>query len=120
MIMEIGYHWSPRENRDAIQREGLKVGVRAILYRNPATGEDEAWRAPYICTSPSPSKALKYVKARFDDDTPDMDLYEVRVSPEDKVKIRNDMRREILEVRIYNSIPPNRVIYLATREEEED
>jgi len=109
------YHWSPSRNREAILKDGIKILMSEIEYENPVSGEVEYWKPPYICTSLDPLMALTYVLPMFDDDTPPLDLYMIILSENDRVKLRNDETIEILEVRILNSIGPDRVRYLASR-----
>lgn len=115
MTITTVYHWSPRSNRESILKDGLKVLMSEIAYENPVTGKPEVWKPPYICTSPDPYRALRYVTSMLGDDPPELDLYQVQVSLEDQVKIRNDGTSEIIEVRVYNSIGASRIKYLATR-----
>lgn len=112
------YHWSPIENRKAILQEGLKIGMADIRYTNPVSKKEETWVIPYICTSIDPLIAWNYFSAKYEDDPPPADLYEVRVLPEDSARIRNDGSPSIVEVRLENTIPPDRVRYIATREGE--
>jgi len=116
------YHWSPTVNRKAILREGLKIFSSKIEYINNITKKDEVWDCPYICTSPDIRVAYQYVKPMFTDDEdknmPSMDLYEINIFDKDEIILRNDNTNEIIEVRIANSIPSDRVHYIATRAEE--
>lgn len=110
------YHWSPSENRDSILQTGLKILVPQEEYVTPVTGKIERWKPPYICTSLDPWTALCYcIPSHEDDDIESYDLYAITLR-EDRVEIRNDRTTEILEIRVLNTIPPDRVNYLATRE----
>jgi len=116
----IVYHWSPSKNRNSILKNGLTVlNGNAIEYENPVTGKNETWIPPYICTSPDAWKAYVYVTPMFrGDDLPELDLYQVTLTEKDDCIFRNDRTIEIIEVRVLNSIPADRVKYLATRESE--
>lgn len=110
------YHWSPRKNRKEILHSGLKIMMSTIEYENPVTGKMEVWEPSYICTSPDSWTALKYVLPMFEEfDPPELDLFQVELTGRDHVKIRNDETAKVLEVRVCNSIPPDRVCYIATR-----
>ena len=113
------YHWSPIKNRESILKDGIKLFMDEYVYENPETGEQEVWKAPYICTSLEPWTALIYVYPTFDErneDIKSLDLFEVGLRVTDKVFLRNDRTTDIIEVRIENSIPADRVTYIATRE----
>lgn len=110
------YHWSPRKNREAILKEGLKILMFEMEYENPITGKAEIWNPPYICTSPDPETALVYVEPMFDGDVPILDLYQIWILDTDSVIFRNDGTNQIIEARVKNTIPPDRIRYIATRE----
>jgi hypothetical protein len=118
------YHWSPTKNRISICKEGLTVFNSSIEYENPLTGKQEVWRCPYICTSLEPLTAYNYVipmfngGAELDAELPSLDLYEIDLLETDRVMIRNDSTIRIIEVRVLNSIPADRVHYIATRDKE--
>jgi hypothetical protein len=114
------YHWSPTKNRKSILRSGLKILSSQIKYINNITKKDEIWNCPYICTSLNPRTAYTYVYPMFynDGEMPSMDLYEIDLIDTDEIILRNDNTVEIIEVRISNSIPADRVHYIATREDE--
>jgi hypothetical protein len=116
MIINMVYHWSPRKNRDAILKDGIKILMSELEYENPVTGKPEVWNPPYICTSPDPETALVYVEPTFDGEVPALDLYQVWILETDKVVFRNDGTNRIIEVRVKNTIPPDRIRYIATRD----
>jgi hypothetical protein len=110
------YHWSPTKNRKSILQNGLLVLTDSFEYENPLTGKKEMWHQPYICTSLDPWTALCYCVPGFDENKlPNLDLYEVRLIDSDTIRIRNDASIRIIEARISNSIPPDRVQWIATR-----
>ena len=116
MKLGIAYHWSPTANREKILKEGLTILNSSIEYENPATGGTETWKPPYLCASLDPWTAYKYVKPMIDAaEVPSLDLYFFELNKKDDVIIRNDRTIEIIEVRLLNSIPADRVHYLATR-----
>ncbi|MDD2493956.1 MAG: hypothetical protein PHE29_02070 [Tissierellia bacterium] len=120
MLLSKVYHWSPTTNRKSILQNGLKILNSHIEYENPLTGKNEVWECPYICTSLEARTAYTYVEPMFMDDgeMPSMDLYEIDLINSDEVEFRNDYTIQIIEVRIYNSISPERIHYIATRENE--
>lgn len=120
MTVRTVFHWSPTANRESILRGGLLVLSGApIEYENPVTGEPESWKPPYVCTSPDPWTAYTYVIPMFGEgNVPSLDLYRVDLAEGDDVILRNDRTVRIIEVRVLNSIPADRVHYLATREQD--
>ena len=117
--MKLGkvYHWSPTANREKILKEGLTILNSSIEYENSNTGEKEVWKPPYLCTSLDPWTAYVYVAPMIDaTEVPSLDLFYFELAETDDVVIRNDRTIEIIEVRVLNSIPADRVHYLATRE----
>jgi hypothetical protein len=98
----------------------LKILSSQIKYINNVTKKDEVWNCPYICTSLNPRTAYIYVEPMFmnDGDMPSMDLYEIDLIDTDEIILRNDNTIEIIEIRIANSIPCDRLHYVATRNNE--
>lgn len=115
MKIQTVYHWSPTKNREAIFHDGIKIMMSEIEYENPVTGKMEKWKPPYICTSLDPLMALTYVLPMFDYDPPELDLWLIELSENDRVKLRNDETTEIIEARILNTVEASRVRYIATR-----
>lgn len=112
MSVDLGwlYHWSPKDNREAILQEGLTV-----LSEN---GDDEDWRAPYICLGTTPSSAWGLLPPRWptgSTPTETMDLWQVRVQEGDQITIRGDHAPMIREVRAHHSLPPDRVWWAGER-----
>ena len=119
MKFENVYHWSPTKNREEILKNGLKIMMGELEYDNPVTCKTETWKPPYICTSLDPYTALIYVTPTFEDQVlPEMDLFIIKLSDTDQIRVRNDMTREIIEIRIMNSVESSRIKYLATRAED--
>jgi hypothetical protein len=119
MLINKVYHWSPTTNRKDILQKGLLILNSFIKYKNTVTKKDEIWNCPYICASLEPRTAYIYVPPMFanDGEIPSLDLYEVDIKDTDEIILRNDNTNEIIEVRICNSIPGDRVHYIATRSE---
>jgi len=102
--------------QDEYLQEGLKILMSEFQYFNEVSGKEEKWVIPYICTSPDAGTALTYVEPMFSEGLPEMDLYQVILLDSDRIDLRNDGTNRIIEVRVRNTIPANRVVYLATRE----
>lgn len=107
MSLHIGvlYHWSSPENRDRIRREGLQVS-------EPAS-DGSAFRAPWICLGTTPSTALELLP--IDPYSVDLDLWQVRLSETDQLRIRGDFSPYVREIRVCNSIPAARVWWVGAR-----
>lgn len=120
MKLERCYHWSPSKNRKSIAKEGLTVFNSAIEFENPITGKEETWDCPYICSSLDPLTAYKYVVPMFSGEVelPSLDLWCFDLIDTDDVVVRSDRTREVIEVRVLNSISADRVHFVATREKE--
>lgn len=116
MVVDKVYHWSPSSNRDNILKSGLIIN-QEHEYENPCNGEIEVWKCPYICTSLDPYTALVYVKPTFDAGVPPLDLFQISISTNDSCYFRNDGGVNIIEVRLLNTIPPDRIRYLGSRED---
>ncbi len=100
------YHWSPRERQESIFNSGL------LPYQEDIDGSE--YRQPCVCLSPTPAQAWRYsygtwgTKGTFD-------LWEVFVSPEDKVEVITVKSGEVVEVRIHNQIDLARLILVAEK-----
>lgn len=104
------YHWSPRENRVAILREGLRV------MQGPETSVSAPF--PWLSFSPRPSRAwgLSGGMREWDDLTENVwDLWECRVPEGAAVHVMPHWGPEISEVRVMSSIPADHVWWVAER-----
>lgn len=107
------YHWSPSERRELIREEGLRP------YR-AARDREEKLRPPYVCLDTSPSSGWN-LSGALEDEEPEIeiwDLWQVRLSDDDKIRIRADLGACIREIKVYTPIPPDRVWFVGTREVE--
>jgi hypothetical protein len=103
------FHWSPSTNRMEILREGLKP------YAVPtAHGPDLVY--PYICLSPTPSAGWG-LSGDIDivGDIEEWDLWQVRVSSDDRVNVVDCIGPYPQEVRVRNAIPADRIWWVAQR-----
>lgn len=105
---DILFHWALSSRRVDIARDGLKVYSEPVQSGgvNPTNGNEIAgW--PYLCFSPRPSRAWSLSGDMHGDDGElDWDLWEVKIPPEAHVRLRDQWGPEIVEVRVYTSIPP--------------
>lgn len=109
MILPALYHWSPTTRREDIRREGLRPYAAAV--RTAFTP-----RAPYICFSPTPSRAWGFSGDMADDtDEESWDLWQVRLGDGDEVHVRPFFGNVLEEIRIFTPIPADRCWYVATR-----
>lgn len=117
MLLPVAYHWSPHDRYYAIMQNGLipyaPPAVHTIF--NETTGNDViGW--PYICFALEPSAAWR-LSGDMDhaSDIEDWDLWQVQFSDGDELHFRSEWGPQILELRVYNAVPPDRVWWVATR-----
>lgn len=107
--MELGplYHWSPGDRREAVLRGGLQPRSAS----HTASGS-----LAYICLSPSPQAAWT-LSGDMDwmEDFDDWDLWQVRLVRGDEVRIRSDFGPIVVEVKVHNVVPPDRVWWVGRR-----
>lgn len=77
---EIAYHWSPSTRRDAIEREGLRIGSEPSV-----NGVEDDHRNGWVSVSPTPSQAWWLSAGAlhiggFGSEAPIWDLYEVDIA----------------------------------------
>lgn len=102
------YHWSPFERRTDILKHGLVPGSDPSVCRDMRLG--------YVCLGPTPSKAWGYSgDMEWMEDFDEWDLWQVRLTADDDVRIRNDGTFEIIEIKVHNTIPPDRVWWVGER-----
>jgi hypothetical protein len=102
------FHWSPRDRRRNILREGLRPYERPVCH----TGE---LSHPYVCFGPTPSAAWSLSGDTLEDDFGGWDLWQVRLTDGDSVSVPQMWGGEIREVRVRNAIAAERLWYVATR-----
>ncbi|MDX1495011.1 MAG: hypothetical protein R3253_13165 [Longimicrobiales bacterium] len=123
--MKIGplYHWSPKRFRDQILKEGLRVRMPCRLGAvDPETGEGLEISFPWLCFACSPSAAWALIMEpeleSVDAGGQGWDLWEARpVGSSDRsaeFRVRGDLT--VMEVRIHNSVPPDRIWWVGERE----
>jgi hypothetical protein len=110
---EIAYHWSPCTRREAIAREGLKVGAPPCVN---AEEFGEGHRNLWVSVSPTPSQAW-YLSAGalyvggFPTESDHWDLYEVDIKGLEVERRRDDYP----ELYVYDNIPAHAVRRVAFR-----
>jgi hypothetical protein len=103
------FHWSPAERREDILKTGLQVYSPSVVH----SGE---YRWPYICLGTTPSSAWGLSgDMEWASEIEQWDLWQVRIEEGDEITIRGDFCPVIREVRVRNSLPPDRVWFVATR-----
>jgi hypothetical protein len=115
MLLPALYHWSPKDRREDIMRDGLKPYSMPVCH-GAGVGE---LKFAYICFSPTPSGAWGLsgdIDGNFEDTISEWDLWQVRLAEGDEVHYRADWGPWLREVRVHTAIPANRVWYVATRE----
>lgn len=106
-VLEGLYHWSPLDRRELILKEGL------VLFSEPTIASGTQ---PYISVSPTPSAAWGLSgNMGWANEIEDWDLWMVRLSANDEVRIRPNFGPVIEEVQLYNTIPPDRLWWVGSR-----
>ena len=102
------YHWSPTERRAAIQKEGLQPYSPSMSH--------EGYAYAHICLATTPSAAWG-ISGDMDwgREEESWDLWQVRLAEGDEVHYRAEFGNVLKEVRVANTIPPDRVWYVGTR-----
>lgn len=101
------YHWSPKRHRRSILRDGLKV---------MSESERGIPEFPWICLAPTPSAAWGYLPASMtSEDNLPLDLWMVRLGDYTRTQIITTDGPNICEVRAFQSIPPDRIWWVAER-----
>lgn len=72
---------------------------------------------PWVCLGPAPRAAWS-ISGDMDwaQEIQFWDLWQVELSPSDDIRLRNDSGQRIIEIRVHNTIPPDRVWWVGERE----
>lgn len=114
------YHWSPARLRTNIMQAGLIIYAAGARYVNPVTLETERVQVPWICFGTDPQQAWSLVPEP-DAEDPDRDgscgwdLWQAEIEPSDGIRIRDDFGPKLREVRVLNSISPDRLWWIGHR-----
>lgn len=115
MSVDLGhlYHWSPRENRESIQRRGLRIMSAGRPFKTHE-GETTCVEFPWICLGTTPSTAWGLIA---DPDCAETwDLWQVQLRDGDHVAVRTDLDLPFIrEIRVHNGLPADRVWWVAER-----
>lgn len=105
------FHWSPRERRELILREGLQI------YSEPVTHSDPNLSHPWICFGTTPSNAWSLSgDVEWTGEIEVWDLWQHWIGEQDDVRVLATFGDVISEVRINNTIPPDKLWYVGTRD----
>ncbi|MFA5234075.1 MAG: hypothetical protein WC390_06700 [Sulfurimonas sp.] len=100
------YHWSPKENRIDILKNGLQIMSKSSSDYVPL---------PWICLGTTPSTAWSYTLAE-QREIETWDLWQVSLQEHDHMVIRSDLGPYIQEVRIHNGLPADRIWWIGERD----
>lgn len=108
---EIAYHWSPSARREAIQREGLRVGAEPCV-----NGVEDDHRNLWVSVSPTPSQAWwlsgeALYLGGFGSESPIWDLYEVDLAG----LVIERRQKDYPELYVHEDISPERITRVAIR-----
>lgn len=105
------FHWSARERRDTILREGLQIYSELVTHSDPGLSH------PYICFGTTPSNAWSLSgDVEWTGEVEVWDLWQHWISEGDRVHVLATFGDVIQEVRIANTIPPDKLWYVGTRD----
>lgn len=111
MLLPALYHWSPAERRRGIQANGLQPYSPATVSTHE---QNLGW--PYVCLSPTPSGAWGLSgDMGWTSEIEEWDLWQVRLNEHDEVHVRSEWGNHIREIRVRNTITPDRCWWVATR-----
>lgn len=108
------YHWSPTRNRKGIARRGLVVGRPHVTH-----GDDDGWRASYLCFGPSPSLGWGLSGGMYWTESGEWDLWQTALGdltePYARVEIDNEGPFGIYEVRTDHRVMKRHLWLVGTR-----
>ena len=102
------YHWSPVDRRKAILQQGIVLLAPATIHSSDGLC--------YLCFGPTPSFAWSLSAGYADgSEAEEWDLWQVTVDDNDEVHVMPRKGPHPHEIRIYNSVPPDRVFWCGCR-----
>lgn len=102
------YHWSPSERRDSIIKHGLVPGAPSAVC---------SAQIAYVCLGSTPAGAWSLSgDLEWLEEIEDWDLWQVTLADGDEVRVRGDFGPRIVEVKVHNTIPPDRVWWVGIRQ----
>lgn len=114
------YPWSPKRLRAEILRDGLKIMSPSRYFAEGGKQDEVAF--PWVCLGTTPSTAWGLLPDP-EVEHPDhggcgWDLWQVQVADGDRLAIRGGFAPYVREVRVHNSLPAERIWWVAEREGE--
>lgn len=110
MILSPLYHWSPADRYDAISKEGLRPGSPANVATEPLS---------YLCFGTSPTNAWRVSGAmEWVSEVDEWDLWQAIIVATDLLYVRSDWGPDIVEVKIRNPIPVDRLWWVGRRDKD--
>lgn len=100
------YHWAPTDRRSAIHKDGLVPGSGRTVSSEEVS---------CVCLGPSPRKAWTYSGDMEWVEIEKWDLWQVELAATDHARVRTDYGFIVIEVRVHNVIPPDRVWLVGSR-----
>lgn len=102
------YHWSPADRYGSIRERGLVAGSKATV----ASAE-----LPMVCAGTDPRSAWSLSAAMdWASEIDEWDLWLIHLGQHDEARVRTDYGPRIIEVKIHNTIPPERLWYVGRRD----
>lgn len=101
------FHWSPAARREQIRRYGLMPG------QEPTTVQ--CGGVEYLCLAADPARAWNLSAAMPWTPDGEWDLWQARLNNEYGMRLRVE-DGEVLEFKVYDLIPPERLWLVGTRE----
>jgi hypothetical protein len=108
-VLDLLFHWSPAKRRIAILQEGLKPYSHPVVH-----GPEHAYA--YISLGVRPSLAWGYSGGAHEyHEIEEWDLWEVELPDKAECHVNPFWGREIVEIKCYTTISPDRVWLAGTR-----
>lgn len=109
-----GYHWSPKDRREAIRADGLKPYSPPVLTMEPAA--DWAHGFGCICLGLTPARAWSLSgDMQHVSEIEEWDLWQIALADGDEIRVRAEFGPCIKEIRVFNPIPADRLWWVAER-----
>ena len=111
-LMTVGYHWSPATRHESIRRSGLLVDAKPCI-----NGVEDDHRNGWVSLSPTPGEAW-WLSGQalecggFPTEHPVWDLWQADLTDVDHTPCTGGYP----EIRAHHDIPPERVIWIGSRE----
>lgn len=113
--LDVLYHLSPTDNRDAIWRDGLRI-MMPIDDDELVQPDGTPVRFPWVCLATTPQDAWQLLPRAARDVVDEWDVWQVWLTDTDRLEIRPDLGLRIREVRAMNALSPDRLWLVGTRD----